>query len=653
MLTFLSVIFFLGIILFFGWELSVFLLKENRIFILLPFAGLLGISAYVFLLNAISYFVSVQVSFYLVFGLLAAALLLFRFLNKRRPSNLSLGMPKDKFIVIAVIAIVLMITSGLVALRALEYDDLAIGHINAASTISEGNFPVRHVLNPSVLHAYHYAPDLLSAAIFKITKLPLEFGYDLQIFVFSGIIFFFGCLLIYKFTDSAAISAAASISMIFGGGLNFFKFFEGAAIFYRKFILHQQISAPFKFLPPAIDGSLIDPLAGAIHNHSNAMGIPIFLAVIYLYFCAIEDNKYWPKMALLSGILFGFLALSTETYFAVLFAVLAAYPFLIFLFQKNKEQFKKILKISGLILSVGLPIALLQGGIITEYMKDGFFLKIFSVGRQGGQIFKDIIGGQAFDYFGIFIDAAIPLLIFFPAIFYLRKYRRAIIFLALIVVFSFLPPFLVKYAYASEMRRFWYLSLAFLALISGWFLSSLILKFRAENKKMPERAAAAVFFLSILGGLVWQASYMAFPIGNIGPGKPFLGRATKMSEIEMAADGWIKKNTTINDNFFVFYPKSIFSFSASEFAALHGRFAPVWVYGKEEVIDKKIMEADIYNQATESCGRELLEKLNIDYIYAADDWPAGLEQKCLENNNLNLAYQVKRGDKFRKVYKMR
>ncbi|KKR49071.1 MAG: hypothetical protein UT86_C0001G0043 [Candidatus Magasanikbacteria bacterium GW2011_GWC2_40_17] len=651
MLILIKLLFFWGVIFLSGWFFVRKFFSEKRIYTLLPLAALFGTVIYLFILNVISYFVSIKISFYLVFAVLFVFDLLIYFLS-RKENNLVLGLPKKNFLFLCLVALVIMVSSGLVALRALEYDDLALGHINLSATISEGNFPVKFILNPSSLYAYHYAPDLLTATIYKTTGLPIEFGYDVQIFIFSGLIFLMGFLLIYELTSNFKISLGAAFLMLFGGGLNFFKIFAGLLGLYQKFILHQNVFAPFKFVSSTIDASLVNPVISTIHNHSNAMGVPIFLAIVYLYFYIFKNEKVWLRISLLSGFLFGFLALATETYFAVLGTVFLVYPFFLFLIYRDRGQFKKMIRISGLILLVGLPIAIFQGGIITEYLKNNLIFKLFSfqTNLPSENLLRDVFVGQPFNFFGLFVDMAIPLIIFVPALFYLKQYRKELSFFVLFIVVSFLPPFLIKYNYTSEMKRFWFLTLMFLSLITGWFLSSLIFKFKNENKKKLIWLTSLIFVLSVLGGIIWQSIYIAFPIGSIKKNQPFLGQATQMSSIEKEVDLWIKKNTTLKDNFFAVYEKSKFSFSATEFTALHGRFAPMLVY--QESPSPKDWQALIYNQAKSECDSESLKQLQINFVYVTPQWPQGLENKCLQNNKLELVYEIK-GEDFIKIYKLK
>lgn len=651
LLILFSLIFFFGIIFFFGWQLAVFLLKENRVYILLPFSGLLGVCGYVFLLNVLSYFIAVQISFYLILGLLLALGLLFRFLNRGR-QRLDLGLPKKQFLIVGAVFAVIMLSSGLVALRALEYDDVAVGHINLAPTISEGNFPVRNVLDPSNLFAYHYAPDLFTAAIFKITALPVEFGYDVQMFIFSGLIFLMGFLLIYEFTNNSFLGVSASFLMLFGGGFTFINFFKGLPILYQKFVLHQQVFTPWHFLSGAIDAHLFNPLIATIHNHSGAMGMSILLCIVYLYFRSLKENRFWLRISILNGFLLGFLALSVETYFAVLFAVFLMYPFVILLFRRDRSELKKKILISCVILSIALPIALFEGGVITEFIRNGYFLKLFSIhGASPSGLLKEM-DAPSYHILDLFISFGFPLLLFIPASFYFKKYRYEMVFFVLIVVISFVAPFLVQYSVAAAMKRFFFLTEAFLSLTAGLYLSSLFFRLKTENKRRMMKLIWVIFFFCISGGLIWQTAYMAFPIGNIGRNKPFLGRATAMSKVEKEADQWIKTNTTIEDAFFVYYQKSIFSYPTTEFSALHGRFAPMEIFRGEESQTQIYLEAPAYYQSVKDCDSEFFKYHRIKYIYVTSQWPAGLEQICKTRHKADLVFEIENNEDFRRIYKI-
>lgn len=645
---------FITILFTFGWVFSRYFLKENKIFILFPLAILIGGSAYVFLLNNISYFIPIQFSFWIVLLVLALTTLFFSiFYRNKKKECLILGISLRWVWVIAFIFLLISASSLIIGLRSLEYDTLVSVHIPTASTIAEGNFPVRDVQNPSNLMKYHYAPELFSAAIYKTTGLPIDFAYDFQIGIGAGLIFLLSFVLAYFLIKKTFPAFLASLFMLFGSGVNFLNIFRGLPVLYNKFILGENIEAPFKFVNHVIYGELVNSATVWIQGHSMAIGLPVTLGVIYFYLQAIKSkNKYWIRLMLVSGLLFGYLALSTETFFAILAAVFIFYPLWLLIFSNQKINIKRIFIISFLILGIGILIASYQGGVLTQakHLDEGSQSFILSL-RSIENVFKSTqLFSFSFLTWFFLREFGLPLLLLIPALIYFRKNKQIFVFLGSIAIIPFFIPFIITYTTSGCIEYFFHLSIVFLSLISGLYLGSLILKAKLQKRKFFITFLSVISFIIILNGLIFQIMFMIYPFGNLSrEPHPFLAKLPPMSDSEKETHLWIKEHTTIQDVFFLTkeedaffdleYPlgKSFFTLNF-DFIINYGRFALTFPFSPHQS-DPSIDEILKFKKIKEECDGHSMKEFNIKYIYFTPQWPSGLIEQCLENNNLDLVFQ--------------
>lgn len=129
------------------------------------------------------------------------------------------------------------------------------------------------------------------------------------------------------------------------------------------------------------------------------------------------------------------------------------------------------------------------------------------------------------------------------------------------------------------------------------------------------------------------------------------------------AKDWILNNTTFDDYFFVtakdksFIPQekasNIFT-QRLHFIVYYRRFTPLLFSDFQPQLQHPyyaIPEERISSitKARITCDNESLQNLNIKYIYFTPQWPEGLMEKCLENNDLDLVFQS--GEN--KIYKLK
>ncbi len=658
---------FLSILFIFGWFFVRYFLKENRIFIIVPLSILFGLSSYIFLLNAISYFIPIQFSFWLVLGILILITLFFIVIYRKKKEPLVLGIPLKWIWIIAFVFLLISISNLIVGLRGLENDTLAYVHLPTAITIVEGNFPIRDAQNPSDLFNYHYAADLFSAAIHKITGLSVNFAYDVQIGLGAGLIFLLSFVLAYSLLKKSFPAFLAGLFALFGSSLNFLNVFRGLPGLYNKFILGQNIEAPFKFVNHTILGESVNPAVFWIQNHSTAIGLPVILAVIYFYFRATQNkNRYWLRLTLVTGILFGYSALSIETFFSLVAGVLIVYSFWILFFNNQKIKAKKVLIVSFLILAIGFSIALYQGGVLT-YSKEAigsgqnFILSLRSI--------ETVLGAKPFFSFSFSFltwfflrEFGLPLLLLIPALIYFKKDKRIFVFLGLAAIVPFILPFIVYYANSPGSTEYFFLvSIIFMSLISGLYLGSLILKAKLQKRKTLTIFLLIISFIIILNGLLFQTMFMIYPFGNLNQGPhPFLAKLPATSELENKTNLWIKGYTTIQDVFFLTrkenffsdlkYPFSPLFFSSnSDFISTYGRFVLTLPasFLQSPSSEEKLLQ---FEKIKKECDNQAIKEFNVKYIYVVPQWPDGLEEQCLARNDLELKFSQEIGDDFVRIY---
>lgn len=628
----------------------------------------LGIIGYNFFANLASYLIKPPLSFWLVFLLfLISGLILFKY-QKRKSSQ---SEEREKFLfsskqikIVLLIALTIALIQGLIALRTLERDDSQPWHIPSASLMAHGNFPPQDPTGPLAPLAYHYAVDLFSAILYSTTGLPYWLGYDLQTALFSFLIFLLAFILIWQFWPNFWQALVGAFGLLYAGGLNYLSVFPFVRVLYQKFIQGIPIDHPFKLLSAIPSGKLTNPLVDRIFNHSPAFGFTVILVILLIFLLFLRRKISWPRFALIGGLIFGFLALCQEIYFVVIFTVLVGI-FLADLAKKIQQRFslKKLTKPFGGDFLVGLLFFLLiaamiaywQGGVLSHLERFTPLLSIKSETSQGELTHNIVSSPEAKFAFGkIIINFGLPLLLFLPAIFFLKKRVPKEFFLLLFFVplISFLVPFIIYYLYPRELLHFFYLASAFFALVVSLYL----VKFYFELKPKKDRLwlIKLVFILMVLNGLVFQLIHLILPLGSISQEPQVLFAAypqEPMSSLEKRAELWISKNTNINDWFFVAdLEEKPYTSINQRFVVLFGRFAPAYHYTINRPVPA--VEAQNYKNLIQTCLPEDLRILQYKYIYIDNSWPKDLEEKCLANNNLALIFQDRDGAEFVRIYQI-
>ncbi len=649
---------------FCGWIFTTRILGERRIFAVVPLALLFGINGYNFFVNIFSYFAPVKFVIWAVLG----AMLIFSaivYLKSRacEVQKISLGELTVKQVkILFLIAVAVSLAAGLVAVRALESDDLTLGHLPLAATISEGNFPVKNPSAPDHPMYYHYAPDILTASLYNITKIPPWLAYDVQTMLFGGLAFLMAFLLSFEIIKRYRSSLIAAILLLYGGGFAWLSLFEGIGPLWRKFVLSEEVLAPWRFLAAATWPRMDRVYIWIMNNHTTALGFPVMLAVIYFYLRLISgEEKRWVKFSVLTGALFGYLALSLETHFAILFAAMVVVLAMNLLAHLLRGKYRKTLlfgegnklyAITLIIVIIGLILALNQGGIlsVSGQISSGPVVKVH---RQFWQL--DFDGGPAVPIWSLAAlkEFGLPLLLFIPAVIFFRRNKK-ILFLAIIAAGAFSAPFLVSYAMRPrEMFRFFGLSTPLFSFIAGLFLGEFLCRAKERLQRDGQRIVLVTIILMSLSAVIFQVFYATVsPLGDIGTiNKTFFAIPPKPKEIDARAYAWIKQNTIIADRFFPAKWGKYTRYS-DDFIRNTGRFTPG--DATNEVVSIFPEESKLYNEIVESCSVDALRKLKINYLYFSPDFPiVDFKNKCLPKLDASSVYSEYSRNDFREIYKLK
>jgi hypothetical protein len=665
------IIFLLGLG-FFGWQIVRFVFKIDHLELLLPLSLATGYGVYTFFLNIFSYFVPITLNFYLIFVLLLIIGFILFFSNRGKTSLKSELTKKDGLIILGIVSIV-MILSGLIAYRTIEADDLAYPHLPLASSIAGGNFPVKNPNLPNYDLAIHYGPSLFYAAISKVTGLSILTSFRIVIFLFSGIVLLLLFNIAKLFIKHNLGSFFVGLVGFLGGGFRFIYGFDGLITLYKKFILHYNIGHPFGFLGEMWSVSpLSGPLVVHIFNNWFVFGWVLALAVIYLYLKIINSKIQPPFCDILIIILLSVLALTFEMGFIVICFGIFVVPFIFYFKNKNKEDFRIMLKHSLLILVITAIFVLFQGGVITVMLRN-IIQHTNSYGVDSGlTIFKnplafDLGNGMIFPFYSLTFILNFGLIYFLiiPAIiFMVKKNFKESIFLAVVSCFSFLLPLFISFkswVWQGTMDRFFRFGSAIWAIMVGLFL--VIVFFQPRNKEFFKKVIIFICLVTIcLDGaffLLTKPFYtrIEYRLNN----SKFFAILRPLSTTESAAYKWIEKNSNIKDYFLVFADKNDIDNQASvmenfRFVIFAQRLAPIYTQSNNYIDQTLPIDnyyTPVYKRVTSGCIKDDIKILNYRYLFVDNNWSTGLEEKCLANNNLELKFETEKEDKFIRIYEVK
>jgi hypothetical protein len=462
--------------------------------------------------------------------------------------------------------------------------------------------------------------------------------------------------------------------MLLAGGFYFINIFSGIGPLYAKFILKQNIEAPFAFLPLVLGNmDLNEPLIHAVGNHSLAWawGFLLALVVFYLFLKFFtEGNRKWFSHIIIISILFGFLALSSEVLFIVLAFTFGFYLLWTFIVRKLTTK-QRILGLF-IILFIGGIIAAFQGGLLSQFSVNNFnnkwTLRLSDKITRGLSSPVSLFSVAILEAFGLSI-ILLPL-----AIFYWRKKRDILFLILLPALILFLVPFIVEYADVGGSAlpsRFFTFALAFLGLFTGLYLGDLLGKY--PTKKI------VIYFLIltvVLNGLIFYLFDFFYPIVSAyRHNHSMIAMPPPPSQAEGKTYDWIKQNTGIKDVFLVKRQDSDLAIykdkygGEAEYEFIKGSFDFVTYSGRlivnnpwcedgwcdslgPEYLNSVSNKLTQLERVKQTCESDILQQLRVKFIYLEDNHFADFEQKCLQNNNLELKFEVEEEGEFIRIYKI-
>lgn len=198
---------------------------------------------------------------------------------------------------------------------------------------------------------------------------------------------------------------------------------------------------------------------------------------------------------------------------------------------------------------------------------------------------------------------------------------------------------------------FFYPANLFGGLIVGLFLADIYFKKKKPIKRRFKNIIIFVITILVLQAAIFQLIFLTigYPPAKWNNADEFFMRK---GSFEAEAYQWVKENTEISDYFLILKPKDDYGLGPNlKFILNTGRIAPIYTYKtKDEPID--IPESYVFKQLKENCDKELMKYLNYKYLYVNENWLDGLEEKCLENNNLELRFKAEGGKRFIRIYKI-
>jgi len=492
-----------------------------------------------------------------------------------------------------------------------------------------------------------------------------------QVAILVGVLFLLGFILIKRFIKDNKKALIGSLLMLYAGSLVFLRGIKGIPILYEKYVLGHEIFAPFRFVFEMVEALFSEPVVErVIHFPTNALSFVLIIGIIYLYLDSSAKND--KKIIVLIGFLLALLALFAETFFVVFCVLLIIYPFVFGLIKKDWLSAKRFLVSSLLILIIALPIAFVQGGVLTHYLgRDGHGLilhqvygytdaellgKGFEINKTPWILMTRLGKDDKLPIYSLKFLLQWGLLLFLviiATIYFWKKHSKHILFLTLSFFVFFLIPFFIIFPLAlCSTERFFYPANLFGGLIVGLFLADIYFRKKKPIKRRLKNIIIFVITILVLQAAIFQLIFLTIgypPAKWNNANEFFMGK----DSFETGAYQWVKENTEISDYFLILKPNDDYGLGPNlKFILNTGRIAPIYTYRsfKDEPID--IPESYAFKQLKENCDKELIEYLNYKYLYVNENWLAGLEEKCLENNNLELKFEAEEGKRFTRIYKV-
>lgn len=342
-----------------GWVLSRRLLGTQRLVALVPLSVIVGVSAFVFLANALAYAVGVATAFRLaaILLLLAAGYLILRPLRRPEPL-IAEGLVGTAIYLVVAGVFFIVVVANYIVVPTMDY----YIHYDAANRLAMGQFPLMNVATPDLHAKYHYGVDLLAAAFMRLGALPVEGAF---LFIGVGIpvaLFLMVYAIAREATGSRYMAFIPALLAAFNDGLQFLTprvqdwHLQRWARELNGITLTERTRLA-EYLGSLLPNEFTSYPRFIINPHA-LFGLALLFAVFYLLL--VRKDRSWPGL-LLAGALLAALALVEESLMVFAAAGLAVG----FVTDWRQRLPWRRLFLIGCLTAVTVAI---QGGVITDIL---------------------------------------------------------------------------------------------------------------------------------------------------------------------------------------------------------------------------------------------------------------------------------------------
>lgn len=257
-------------------------------------------------------------------------------------------------------------------------------NLSIVSTMAAGDIPPHHYMNADVFFPYHYGFQLLGASLVRLGGLFPWSAFDLSKALVGAYFFLLVALFARRFVDRPRVGLILAGVMALASGTRFLLYLLPQAWMARiDPLIKVRAPDPVVGLPLSqaiLRGIVIDdgPPAPFLYGFMDGFGWPfimnihigpstlsaIILLLAWLLAARMARNSAWIVLT----ILFSYWALVWESSYGIF--LLAGLLAALFWIVKKRGQVESWIKWTTVALVISIPFALLQGGTITELVRE-------------------------------------------------------------------------------------------------------------------------------------------------------------------------------------------------------------------------------------------------------------------------------------------
>lgn len=279
MISLINFFLFLLPIIGFGFTSLNRILRINSLILLVAFSIPSGISAYIFILHIMSYFIGPRQGSVISLILVFIISLLLIFIPKNNPI---LEIKPKEFLIMITVALVISMLTFLAIFRFGTFDKEF--HIPLALSIFHNDvYPPRDMYRPDYIFLYHYGGDLFNGAINYICKINIFRCYEFTSSILSTTTFLSLFSLAWLLLKDFKLSLFCSFCTYFGGGL---LWLDSIARYLLKLLpdFAKDWSLLETFFNIGIHGGIIDAPSLTTFLSTFGLGNPILILSFVIFF---------------------------------------------------------------------------------------------------------------------------------------------------------------------------------------------------------------------------------------------------------------------------------------------------------------------------------------------------------------------------------